>query len=97
MRQRIRYERQNEEVFISKQKFRHTTNGALYKVLLNEVEMRFYVIDDIVDMTAATGSAVSMHKLKIAAKKALTQLGISFNEEERERAKVVNEFGKKQD
>lgn len=85
MNQRIRYSKLNEDgsLLQSVKVYSHTTNGGRFKILLNLNDKHWSVIDDTCDVVAVSGHAVSLHKMKTAAKKALTELGIVFSNEDR--------------
>lgn len=81
---RIRYSKTNQDGLLqSVQKFQHPTNGARYKVMLNLTESQWLIIDDVTDIPVATGHHKDQHKMKLAAKKALTGLGVAFQTEAR--------------
>lgn len=80
---RIRYKKTSEpNVVESVKKFLNETNGAKLKVRLNLQTKEYFVLDDNVDTIEASGIAKDLHALKIAAKDALTQLGIVFADKE---------------
>lgn len=84
MSQRIRYVKTGVEgVQRSVKTFSHTTNGGRFYVLLNLNDNSFTVMDETADAEAKVGAAKSPHKLKIAAKEALSSLGIDFEKEDR--------------
>lgn len=83
---RIRYRQQsNDQKLRSVQKYAHPSNGGLFYVVLDPEENTFSIIDDRADVVVVEGSATSPHKVKIAAKKALLKLGITFEPELREK------------
>lgn len=85
---RIRYGKTNQDGLLqSVQKFQHPTNGARFKVLLNLTNHQWQVVDDVTDTPAATGYHNNNHKMKLDAKKALSQLGIVFAPEARKERK----------
>lgn len=79
---RIRYEK-NGNRLESVKTFNHPTNGARYKVLLDESSSSWYVVDAEGGAVAKTGQEASFHKVKKAAKAALEALGIEFSAEAR--------------
>lgn len=83
MTTRIRFERSNEDetVWVSVRKYDHPTNGAQYKIVINEKEFQWLVIDSTCDLVAATGRNANVIKCKREAKKALEALGINFQSE----------------
>jgi hypothetical protein len=81
---RIRYFETNEPGIIQSVKmFQHPTNGARYKVRINEKELEYHVIEDMSDTVSASGRAANLHQVKIKAKKTLQELGIEFEETEK--------------
>lgn len=82
MNTRIRYRKTSEpNVVESVRKFPHPTNGATYKVRINEANLEYHIIEDTADVLVQNGRAVNLHQVKIKAKNALAQLGIEFAEE----------------
>lgn len=79
---RIRYVK-NGNRFESQKTYNHPTNGARYKVLLDESNNSWYVVDAEGGAVAKTGQENSFHKVKKAAKAGLASLGIDFSTEER--------------
>lgn len=80
---RIRYFKTNQSSVIQSVKtFQHPTNGARYKVRINEGELEYHVIEDMSDTVSASGRAANLHQVKIKAKNALQELGIEFEREE---------------
>jgi len=84
MSNRIRYQKSGEEgVSVSVKVF--TNEDRSYRVYLIDRPLSFKVVElvDGAEVTVATGVNTSPHKLKIAAKKALELLGVSFSQEVR--------------
>lgn len=79
---RIRYNKTGDTL-TSKQQFQHPTNGARYQVVINESQKTYSVVDTMAEMLVVQGEATNLHLVKIAAKKALMELGISFEAEGR--------------
>lgn len=84
MSSRIRYT-QNGNRLESVKTFNHPTNGARYRVILEEASGTWYVVDAEGGTVAAKGQETSFHKVKKAAKTALQNLGITFTQEVREK------------
>lgn len=87
---RIRY-KNNESV----QTFRHSTNGAEYKVILDYDEnmsepevLAYQIVDAETRLAAAEGKAKDHHELLKEVKKSLQSLGIDFDKETRKRLKL---------
>lgn len=85
---RIRYTK-NGNRLESVKTFNHLTNGARYKVVLEESSGTWFVLDAEGGTVAAKGQETSLHKVKKAAKTALSSLGIEFSKEERGEDVVV--------
>lgn len=79
---RIRYTK-NGNRWESVKTFNHETNGARYRVLLEEASGTWYVVDAEGGAVAAKGQETSFHKVKKSAKEALMSLGIVFSKEAR--------------
>lgn len=66
--------------------YNHNTNGGRFTVFLNTADLTFRIYDETAGLDAATGSVpkdtTTFHKLKIAAKKALIELGVEGLESE---------------
>lgn len=83
MNTRIRYRKTSEpNVVESVKKFSHPTNGARYKVRINQANLEYSIIEDTADVLVQNGRAVNLHQVKIKAKNALVNLGIEFSERE---------------
>jgi hypothetical protein len=79
---RIRYSK-NGNRLESVKTFNHPTNGARYRVVLDQDAGAWYVVDAEGGEVAAKGQETSFHKVKKAAKKGLETLGILFTTEVR--------------
>jgi len=81
MSNRIRYSKTANSTLVSVRSF--LANGNNYKVELHPDRMMFYVTvgGEVVEQ----GTGVSLANLKIKAKKALTDLGVSFDKETRDK------------
>jgi hypothetical protein len=80
---RIRYRKSGEAGIIeSVKRFPHETNGATYKVQINEPELAYRIIEDTSNTIVASGRAVNLHQVKLKAKATLSGLGIKFDERE---------------
>lgn len=83
---RIRYiNTGNENVIKSSKIFAHDTNGTRYVIRIDKSDLKFEIVEDTTDMVAKTGRAVNLHQVKMKAKQALVDLGISFSQEARDR------------
>lgn len=91
MSQRIRYSKIDETKLVSVKTFNHATNGARYKAVLDTAESQWIVVDDSSGLVAASGHQKSLHKMKIAVKSALTDLGITFTAEKRAARNALEE------
>lgn len=83
MAKRIRYEKTNIPNILASVRT-YNTGHAEYRVLLNLNEKKYKIVELPHKNIAAEGEAVSLAMLKIRAKRALTQLGYSFDEEGRD-------------
>jgi len=91
MSNRIRYAKTDQPYILRSVKdYQHPTNGGRFYILLNEEKLAFKIYDDVAEMVAVQGTAVSLHKLKIAAKDALVKLGIGGFEKEERVKKIEN-------
>ncbi len=79
---RIRYVK-NGNRLESVKTFNHETNGARYRVLLDESTSSWFIVDAEGGAVAKTGQETSFHKVKKAAKVGLESLGIVFKLEAR--------------
>jgi hypothetical protein len=83
MSTRIRYRKTGEAGIIeSVKRFAHATNGATYKVRINEPELTYEIVEDTSSTVVKTARAVNLHQVKLKAKSALVDLGIEFEEKE---------------
>lgn len=90
MGKRLRFASSNEEnVYVSTRKFSSDKTGATYKVILNAKDNTYTVVDDMIDIVAASGEAKSLKILKERAKDALSALGVEFDKEERAKRNVL--------
>lgn len=89
MNNRIRYRKRNDGLLESVLSFTHEDLGAKYRVLLNPTELSYAIVEDRTQRVFNNGRAVSMHYVKIAAKKALENLGIKFKQPERRKRNVA--------
>jgi len=71
----------------SVRRFRHDTNGATYKIVINSEELSYQVVEDMSSTVVKEGRAVNMHQVKIKAKQHLINLGIKGLEEKEQRPK----------
>jgi len=87
MAERIRYKKVKDSLFESVQEFRHLTNGARYIVRLNTGQnfpyTNWFVLDSTTEIIAASGLEDKRFKAQIAARDALTKLGIILATERR--------------
>ena len=87
---RIRYLDKKDGTLVSQKRFHHPTEGGQYQVVLNPSELSYTIVEALSETVAYTGKACSLHKIKIASKAKLQELGISFDTEERDiKDKVV--------
>lgn len=90
MNTRIRYVAdETGNVLRSVKDFQHPDNGARYSVTLNKTNNTFFIRDEMGDALVTGGSGANLHQTKIAAKKALEKLGISFATEKREPKQTI--------
>lgn len=87
MTTRIRYGKPVDGVSVSVKTFQHPTNGARYKIFLNDLERLFWITEELSGLKVADGRAVNMHQVKIKAKLSLEKLGITFSKEEEREVK----------
>lgn len=85
MSERIRYRKVADGTLESVREFRHTSNGALYVLSLTPASLSYAVLDATTRAAAASGTAVSLHRLKILARDALAALGVELSREERKK------------
>lgn len=90
---RIRYSKIDDTKMKSVKTFNHETNGGRFDVILNLSESQWLVLDAGSGLVAASGHQTSLHKMKIEAKKALTELGIAFDKEQRGVDQLETETG----
>lgn len=92
MSTRIRYVYTGETcVLVSKQFYIHPKDGSKYQIKLLEADKQYQIIEDMTGLVVAEGKAVNMHQVKQKAKDKLVELGISFEEEDRNvKSKQVN-------
>lgn len=83
MNSRIRYVKKTDSRWESQKTYNHETNGARYKVLLDETAGSWYVVDAEGGTVAAQGQETTFHKVKKSAKTALEALGVLFKAEAR--------------
>ena len=86
---RIRYVKNADGIFESVKSFSHPTSGASFKVSLDPSENQWKIIETTTELVTATGRNSSLAKMKIEAKKALGQLGIQFDKDERAPKRVT--------
>jgi hypothetical protein len=56
-----------------------------YVVVLRTYELRFEILDALANVVVVSGKAKALHQLKIRAKRALANLGVAFEFENREK------------
>lgn len=80
---RIRYVKTSlDNVWQSRDNFKHPTNGGIFRVFVNKQTNEFRVFDERASMDAHVGIGTTWHKALIEAKKALMMLGITIEEKE---------------
>lgn len=80
---RIRYVKSKEDnVWQSRDNFKHPSNGGIFRVFVNRQTNEFRVFDERASMNAHVGIGSTWHKALIEAKKALVMLGIKIEEKE---------------
>lgn len=84
MSTRIRYTKAKDGVSETVKRFQHPTNGARYKVVLNQNDFSFSIVETLSETEVDFGKACNMHEVKKKAKKKLEGLGIEFEGEERD-------------
>lgn len=73
---RIKYRKIGENRFQSTSSFPHATNGGVYHIILDLTgEPKFEIWEETSNTKVCYGFAVSEHKVKIAAKNSLVNLG----------------------
>ncbi len=89
MNTRIRYNEQPDNILVSKDTYK--VRGTEYQVHLYLSGMAFDIVslDDTSNpVIVQSGQKSTVNQLKIAAKKALTDLGVKFKEEYRSKKEV---------
>jgi hypothetical protein len=88
---RIRYSKsQDKRVLNSKNVYHHPSNGARYRVQIDLNSLTWTILDDASNIRVTAGAGKHPHKLKIAAKEALMDLGIPLTPESRDRKVKTN-------
>lgn len=86
MNQRIRYNKNNTGVLVSRRNF-VTGGGREVNVELNLAAKKYRILDSSTGEQVATGGNTrNVSVLKIQAKRGLTELGVAFAEETRDRS-----------
>lgn len=80
---RIRYEKTSRSGISSSVKVFKTVDGKEVRVFVNDITKAYGILDLSNDQILLSGVHSSMHKTKIAAKKALESLGVTFDKENR--------------
>lgn len=86
MSQRIRYQKVGEGLLESRRNF-VTSTGIEVKVLLDLNQKKYSILDSVTGVSMGSGGNTrNSAVLKIQAKQGLSELGVTFTEEKRERA-----------
>lgn len=83
MSQRVRYTELTSDTLQSVRTY-HTNDGINVRVLINTGTLEYLLVNDK-NMVLNQGKGSYLHETKIKAKKALSSLGVSFSEENRNR------------
>lgn len=83
MSQRIRYTELAGDTLQSVRTY-HTSTGVNVRIAINTKTLEYLLLDDK-NNVIGQGKGLYLHDTKIKAKKALTDLGVSFAEENRTR------------
>jgi hypothetical protein len=78
MSERIRYREISENVFLSVHVYHHATNGAQYRVVINDNTQEWAVIDAHTKIIAIKGEFSNKARAMINIRKALKSLGIQL-------------------
>jgi hypothetical protein len=94
MSQRIRYQRTQPGVLVSRRNFM-TADGQEVKVELNTNEKKYRILNSVTgdEVVSATGNTRNTSVLKIQAKRGLSDLGVIFTEEKRVRTEADSAVG----
>lgn len=85
MSERIRYEATNIEKtqWKSVKAYQHPTNGARFRILVDKIESKWTILDEVGERVASTGHKTHEVKLLKDAREGLEQLGVTLHTEKR--------------